>query len=304
MQPDDRATGVSGAAPERAVFRADGTHLVPTGLARGPWYPDTQHGSAMLGLLARAIDRHPSERPVQVARFTADMMRAAPMRAVETPCRTIRAGRSLEIVEATIEADGETFARATAVRFRMASIDVGESAPRYAGTAVDLPPPDACLPLPGFDGGGDEPFHRALEMRRPRGAETPVMWFRMGCPLVAGEPLAPFVRTAITADWTYSVPQMLEMMKSASFAARRGFSAINPDTTVNLHRPMQGEWLCLDAHAFYGEVGAGTALAFLHDETGPVGHASQCILIRTADKAPAVVGELQGASPEPSPPRR
>jgi len=280
-------------SPERAIFVHDAGRLIPTGLARGPWYPDTQHGSAMLGLLARAVDRHPCDRPMQITRFTADMMRAAPLRPVETACRTIRSGKSLEILEATLDADGETFARATAVRFRLAPVDVGSATSRYGSSVLDRPGDEASRGLPELPGAGDDAFHHALEMRPPRGVETPSMWFRMKCPLVAGEPLSAFVRTAIIADWTYSVPHLHGMMAAGAYL-ERGFSAINPDTSINLHRPMRGEWLGLDGHAHYGEDGAGTALAFLHDDQGPIGHASQCILIRTADKRPVVVGELQG----------
>jgi hypothetical protein len=147
--------------------------------------------------------------------------------------------------------------------------------------------------MPDFGRAGDEAFHHALDMRPPRGVETPSMWFRMTCPLVAGEPLSPFVCTAIMADWTYSVPHMHRMMSSGGLLDR-SFSAINPDTSINLHRPMRGEWLRLDGQAHYGSEGAGTALAFLSDATGPIGHASQAVLIRTVDKRPAVVGELQG----------
>ena len=45
----------------RPVFRRDGELLVPTPLATGPWYAGSQHGSAMLGLLARAVDRRAAE---------------------------------------------------------------------------------------------------------------------------------------------------------------------------------------------------------------------------------------------------
>ena len=244
----------------RAVFHLDGDRLVPNGLARGPWYPDTQHGSAMLGLLARAIDRHPAAGPVQVVRFTADMMRAAPMNAVETPIRVLRGGKSVEVLEATIEAGGECFARATAMRFRTRSIDVSGHTPRYGGGRFSLPSERDLPSSPDFgDHHDQEAFHHTLEMRPPLGCETPAMWFRMGVPLVAGEPLTPFVRTALISDWTYSVPYMHRLFTTHTPPDEQGFSAINPDTSLNLHRPIEGEWLCLDAHAHYGEAGAGTA---------------------------------------------
>ena len=75
------------------------------------------------------------------------------------------------------------------------------------------------------------------------------------------------------------------MANPKALTERRSVS-INPDTTLNLHRPLVGEWVCLqgDSHASNG--GSGTAFARIYDERGTVGHASQSILIRTADKRP------------------
>ena len=78
----------------------DGELVVPQPLATGPWYAGSMHGSAMLALLARAVERHPSEHDMQVTRFTVDMMRAAPMRPVTTPTVCHHAGRSSESIEA------------------------------------------------------------------------------------------------------------------------------------------------------------------------------------------------------------
>jgi hypothetical protein len=282
---------------DRAIFHSDGDDLVPTGLARGPWYKDTQHGSAMLGLLARAIEREPAEGPVQVARFTADMMRAAPMAPVRTAIRVVRRGRSMDVLEATLAVGDEVFARASAMRFRMAEIDVeGSDPPRYGSGRFTAPTEDPRISRPDSLSSEVEAFHLALAMRPAPGSESPALWFRMLHPLVAGEPLSPLVRCAIIADWTYSVPHMTRMFAEGPSQIMERFSIINPDTSLNLHRPSVGEWICLDSHIHYGGVGAGTAMAFLHDERGPIGHSSQCILIRTADKRPILAGELQGES--------
>jgi hypothetical protein len=281
---------------DRAVFHLEGDMLVPSGLARGPWYPGTQHGSAMLGALARAIDIHPSDHPVQVARFTADMMRAAPMEPVRTRTQVIRQGRSMDVIDATLETGGEVFARASAMRFRLDAIDVtGSDAPRYGGGALRLPPKEARIPT-AAEFSDVEAFHLALDMQPALDSDSPAIWFRLLCPLVAGEPLTPLVRCALIADWTYSVPYMTKVFAEGPSQTMQHFSTINPDTSVNLHRAPEGEWIGLDSHIHYGGEGAGTAMAFLHDEKGPIGHSSQCILIRSADKRPILEGELQGES--------
>ena len=62
--------------------------------------------------------------------------------------------------------------------------------------------------------------------------------------------------------------------------------AINPDTTLNLHRMPEGEWVCLDARAIYDGHGAGTASARLYDARGAIGHSSQSLLVRGFEARP------------------
>lgn len=280
---------------DRAIFHSEGDTLVPSTLARGPWYHGSQHGSAMLGLLARAVERHPSTQPMQVARLTIDLTRAAPMAPLTTPTRTIHAGKSVELVEATIESGGKTFARASAMRFRIEEIDVSDATPPSGtGKPFLLPPAGTGVTLPGLDGGEFEAFHRALEICPPVGTEAPAMWFRLRCPFVAGEAMSPVVRTAAVADWTYSLPFLRTLLIDPEAARReRSFTTINPDTSLNLHRPMVGEWLCMESQVHHGGYGAGSAVALIHDAEGPIGHASQSLLIRGADKRPVVHEEMR-----------
>ena len=267
------------------IFGRDGDLLVPQPLASGPWYEGTLHGSAMLGLLARAIELHPSDGDVQITRMTVDMMRAAPMSPLATPTVTHHAGRSAEVIEARIEADGQVFARASALRLRTRDIDTSGE-PAHYGSGFPIPPPDPDLKgsfLPETDEDSPPAFHQSIDFQLVAGMERPAVWFRMRLPLIEGEDLTPFVRTAVISDWTYSVSFIAHAFRSGGLPPDRSFSAINPDTAMNLHRPLRGEWVCLDAQIHYGPLGAGTALAFVNDLDGPIGHCSQAILLRGAD---------------------
>jgi hypothetical protein len=273
-------------APADSIFTPDGDAFVPSELARGPWYPNTQHGSPMLALLARAVERVPSERPAQVTRLTVDLMRAAPMSAVRTAARTVRSGSSVEVLEADLFAGDELCARASALRFRVAEIAV----PDELGPS-DRPPelPERAAKFPwseSREGAPANPLQHVLEMRPVPGFESPTVWLRLRVPLVAGEENSPLVRVAFVSDMTYSVPFMRMMARDTKAMTRRPFVAINPDTTVNLHRPAAGEWICLDSRATYDRNGAGTASAQLFDERGPIGHASQSLLVRGLEAQP------------------
>lgn len=270
-------------APE-FVFEPDGDGFVPTELARGPWYPNTQHGSPMLALLARAVERLPAERDSQITRLTVDLMRAAPLSRVETRARVVRSGSSVDVLEAELAAGGEVFARASALRFRVARVVVPEE------RVPERPPalPETAMRFPWSDsrGGAENPLQHVLEMRPVPGFESPTAWLRLRVRLVAGEANSPLVRVAFASDMTYSVPLLRLASRDMGAMSARPFVAINPDTTLNLHRPASGEWICLDARATYVDNGAGTAYARLLDERGPIGHSSQSLLVRGIEARP------------------
>ena len=245
----------------------------------------------MLGLLARAAERHPSERPMQVARLTVDLMRAAPMEPVTTECRTYRQSRSLDIVEASLLCKGKEFARASAMRFVINPVRVPED---FRGEAPRLMPPasdEAQMNALGVE--DREAFHHALDIRPTPGFALPVVWLRLRLPLVDGEEPSPLVRVATAADFTYSMPTMRKIMNDPEGFDHQDFVSINPDTSLNLHRPMVGEWVGLDCRVFYSEQGAGSASAQIHDESGVIGHASQSLLVRDASQQTAIWKDSQ-----------
>lgn len=276
------------AIANRSIFTAEAERLIPTPLARGPWYPDSQHGSAMLGLLARAVENHESERPMQVVRLVVDLERAAPIRAVTTPTRCLRSGKNVEIIEADIEADGKVYATARALRIRSADIDVS-----HHENGIVTPPPYGAAParegysqlIPLLEG---EAFHHAVDIRSTREYAERALWFRLRCPMVAGEQVSPLVRTAALADWSYSVPTIASEIRRGEMLPRT-VATINPDAAIHIHRPLIGEWMCMDADVHYGPHGAGSANARLYDERGPIGHTSQSILIREVTEQPVHV---------------
>jgi hypothetical protein len=256
------------------VFTREGAAFAPSPYACSPWSEAQQHGSVMLGLLARAVELHPCEHPVQVTRLTVDLMRAAPMAPVETSCRTIRAGRWVETLEASLTCGGQEYVRATAMRFRVQALDTsayrsadGMRARRFAGQEWGVPR-------------GIRFFARCVQMNPGQGARGPMVWFRMRVPLVDGEPTSPTQLAAAMADFTYGAPLMVRARSEPSFRPDRDFTAINPDTTLNLLRPPRGEWVGLESHLELGDQGAAVAMATLWDADGIAGCVTQSVLVR------------------------
>jgi len=273
------------AANPRAIYQRDGEKLVPTRLARGPWHVDSQHGGPMQGLLARAIELHPSAKPMQIVRFTCDLWRAAPFAPVTLRVRTLREGKSAEWLEAYLCTGDEVAARASALRLRMEDVTVPpDRAPCATGALEDASPAVRWLGA-SEDGDGPSDFVNAIELRPVDGFVRPAAWLRLRVPLVDGERTSPFVSAATLSDMIYSLPIVRDVQRGARFE-REPFVAINVDTSLQLHRAPVGEWFGLDAEVCYGLDGAGIGRATLADEDGALGFAQQSLLLRDAAAKP------------------
>lgn len=285
-----------------ALYEQDGLRLIPTRLARGPWHADSQHGGPVQGLLARAIEQHPSPAPMQIVRFTCDLWRAAPFEPVTLRVRTLREGKSAEWLEADLCTGDQVAARASAVRLRVGDVTAPpDRAPCATGALEDASPAVRWLGSPG-DGEAPSDFINAIELRPVDGFVRPAAWLRLRVPLVAGEPTSPFVAAATLSDMVYGLPIVRDLHRGNPRFARQPFVAINVDTSLQLHRAPIGEWIGLDAEVSYGPDGAGLGRASLADVDGAFGYAQQSLLLREASARPNEWEER--ANPQRVRPRR
>lgn len=259
------------------VFHQEGELLMPTHLATGPWYPGTQHGSAMLLMAAMAVERVPSDTPRQVTRLTVDMMSAAPIAPIELQSDVRRGGRNVETLDLYILADGKECVRGSAMRYRLDEVPVVDRL-KYSGTIPKLPSP---LSYPLFQHvDGKQGFHNAIEIRIDVEAKPAIMWIRLKQPVMDGLLVTPLMRVALASDWTYSIPAISNRILTGEAFDAQPYFGINPDTTINLHRQAEGEWVGIQTHATYEDLGAGTVMGQLFDEIGPIGYCTQSVLIR------------------------
>lgn len=275
------------------IFNKEADQLFPTKMATGPWYEGTQHGSSMMLLAAYAAETYCSATNRQVTRLTVDMMKAVPMKPVKLVTDVRRSGKYMDVLDISIQSEGEECVRASALCFRVDDVPVAERV-TYQGTVPKLPPP---LKKPMFaDSLHRDGFHNALDLRIDLQAEPAVMWFRLLPEVVGGEAVLPLLRVALCADWTYSIPNIAHRFRTGERFEDQAFFAINPDTTINLHRQAVGEWIGLQTYMSYGHHGAGTVSAQLFDEEGALGYSSQSVLIRGVTKAPMHIKEKQNSS--------
>ncbi len=262
-----------------AMFERDGSRYVPTQLARGPWNPKALHGGAPSALFATVCEMHDPGPAAFVARLTVELMRPVPMAPLELRVHTIRPGRKVQWVEAMLLDDREhEVARATVLRIRSDDVDTSGS----VHPDVDAPPaPDTMTPENFPFGEGAVGFWSVHDVRLVRGSWMEpgpgVAWFRLKCPVIAGEPISPVARVAAAADFGSGVSNPVRTTRA---------NAINPELTVHVHRHPVGEWVCLESGAWAQPHGVGMAETRLHDERGVIGRGVQSLLVEPAGNLP------------------
>jgi Acyl-CoA thioesterase N-terminal domain/Acyl-CoA thioesterase C-terminal domain len=248
----------------------DGERFVATELARGPWDPNAQHGGAASALMARAIERHEPGPASHVARLTIELLRPVPIAPLTVRTRTVRPGKKVQLVEASIVSDGTEVARALGLRMRETALEV----PGASG-AVDrlVVGPDAADRFV-FERIGPISFGGAMEIVPVHGGIEKIgratVWFRLVVPVVAGEETSPLMRVAAAADFGNGVSAVVDW--------NAGWMFINPDLTIYLSRYPTTEWVAIDAQTHPSDQGVGFAEAGLYDESGRIGRSVQSLL--------------------------
>jgi hypothetical protein len=243
-------------------FKRDGALYQPTPFSRGPWSPTSLHGRVVAGLLAHAIEQRHGDPEMIPARFNIDMYRLPDLSAAEVTVTPIREGHRIKVVDAEYIVGGVSMARATCQLLRKSENPEGVvwSPPNWtAPKPADIPPPQngrgpmggmwATLPISGgFGQSGPEKK----------------LWMSDFRELVEGEPMSPFVRVALAADF------------ASPFAngGDKGLGWINSDITVYLARLPATEWVGFEVKNHQHDAGVAVAECWLYDEAGPIGSSS------------------------------
>lgn len=245
--------------------------FLPTVSTRGPWDAESQHAGPPAALLGLAVEQRPGGRAdMRVARITYEIVRPVPIRPLTVVTRVLRAGRSVELVEAALTPDGgQEVMRATALlmKTRPDSVPQVSQGPQVPGPGgID---PKAFFPVPWEEG-----YHTAMEVRFAAGSflepGPATAWMRMRVPLVAGEEITPLSRVLTAADSGNGISAELDFHR---------YVFVNADLNVSLHRHPDGEWVCLDARTMVDGAGIGLAESVLHDEKGPLGRGTQSLYV-------------------------
>jgi hypothetical protein len=276
-----------------SIFLADGELLVPTEHARGPWDPGTLHGGAPAALIASAFERMEPGAELPFARLSFEFLRPVPMEPLKLTTYMSRPGRRVQALGGELSAGGVTVCRATALRIVAVPVEL----PELADAQVTAARPEAIAPpesghdvlfalddmerrsfaasamemrfLNGHPLAGELPEQDTTSNHVPTGAAT--VWMRLRYPLLPDEPLTPLARVAATSDFGNGVAAVLPFDE---------YLFINADLTISLNRRPVGEWVALDAHTLLHPEGIGWAESVLLDELGPLGRATQALVVQ------------------------
>ncbi len=261
-----------------ALFVPDGDGWLPTEAGLGPWGADLLHGGAV-SALAILVMEDAADDDYEAVSYSADFVRALPMRRFNTSVRTIRKGQRLEVLECELTVDDRLVTRCRLVRVRPQSLTLPEGAP----APNDDPPsdtPEAFQDAPVFDPGRTFFVGSGIEMRVPDPGHfgQGVAWYRLMIPTVPGREPSPTARAAAAADFGNGISGFRNEYVPVAFP--------NADLVMHLSRQPEGEWVRLQATSEWRPDGIGLACGQLADRSGPIG-VSQQSLVLSAAPAPA-----------------
>ena len=248
-----------------AFFLPDGDRFVATEYTRGPWSREHQHGGPPAALMARVVEA--GAKGLALTRLSVDFLRPVPIAPLTVRTETLRAGRRVRRVLVHLAAGDDVVAHAVAllvrpVKVATPEVDAGEL----------LPSPDVSKPF-------EIPFFRdvvhygaAMEMRIARGrfgSGRVAAWMRQRVPLLPGEPPSPMQRVLAAADSGSGFSFVVDPQR---------VTFLNADLAVHVHRPLEGDWVGLDAVTTPDSRGFGLAETHLHDTRGPIGRALQSLV--------------------------
>jgi hypothetical protein len=240
----------------------------------GAWKTDEQHIAPVLGLLAHLVEVDRDARrddALVIARASYDILGVIPVGDIETSVAVVRAGRTIELVEAVLTCGGRPALRLRA--WLMATADTLA----LAGSPLPAIPQrhemQPWVPSSAWPGG----FIASIEcVRTLLGTGRAQYWARHTMPLLHDEPVSATARALGIVDIINGMSPRMDP---------RDVAFPNLDLTAHLFarpQPAEGGWLGFDTSVSFGEDGIGLSSSVLHDVTGPIGTIAQILTIRSA----------------------
>ena len=256
-----------------SLFERRGGAYVPTMAAAGPWHEGVLHGGAVGALLVGLVDD-----PDQVmSRVLIELLAPVPNEPLHAEVGPVEGGKRVVRQSVELRAGARAVARAHALRMRRAAFELPAAATDHEVAFDPAERPELARPnRHAVADVGHESFDSLAmatwwEDPRPGSPHRRRYWERLLLPVLPDRPVSPVENVVAAAD-----------CGAGGTAARLGFRSwmfMNADLVVCLSRPPVGEWVGLECDGVLGPTGTGQTVSALHDADGPLGQASQSILI-------------------------
>lgn len=239
----------------------------PTEAVKGAWRSDEQHVGPLLGLITHELQVHAPRPDLLTSRISHEILGTIAMDQTDIAVSTIRAGRTIELVEAVTTVAGRAVLRSRA--WRLVRSDT------TAVTGIEYPTMPGVRECEEYSVRQDWPSSvmdhlqfRAGPQGRPgrRG-----VWISTDVPLIEGEQVDALARYCALVDFANGV------------AIRRHpdeWTFPNVDLTMVLLRDPDPAWTGLDVSVSFGPDGVGVTSSVLHDVHGPLGQMAQTLTLR------------------------
>lgn len=247
-------------------------HYESTIHAQGAWNPAEQHMAPTSGIITHCLEQHEPRPDMRMARISFDILGMIPGGEFEVTTKTIRPGRTIELLQAEMSAGGRVAVRATA--WRLIKGDTS-SVSAYEDT-----------PMPGLDGTVDWDgmaewpggYINSLEVRvvpghrRGRGQ----VWIKSPYQMVDGVPTPDLVHLVGLVDTANGVASRVPPGPGS-------YMFPNVDLQIHLYREPTGQWLGVDTSVTFAADGIGLTSTVLNDADGPFGRSEQILTVRKLD---------------------
>lgn len=236
--------------------------------AQGAWNPHEQHMAPASGVMAVELEQFAPRADMRIGRISFDIFGLIHFGEFSITTRIIRAGKTIELLESDMQANGKTCIVARA--WRMATQDS-----KHIGGLEDqaiLHPETYPLwtGLRRWPGG----YIHSLETRADENNRTGkgIVWLNNDLAMVEDQPTTPFAHLIGMVDTANGIVPR----QDGEFA----WAFPNLDLQIHMHRYPTGQWLGLETVQQYGEDGIGLTSSVLHDIHGPFGRSEQILTLR------------------------
>lgn len=237
--------------------------------AQGAWNEHEQHMAAATGILTAELEQYNPRPQMRIGRIGLDIFGVIFAGEFQIISKTIRAGRTIELIEATMLAQGKVCIVARAWRMQTSDTqqvqgmeDVAQAKSMQVWTGMQ----DA------WTGGFIESIQLFSENRR---AGKGVVWVTTDMEMIEGQPTSDFVKLMGLVDVANGIVSRISQPKG-----QIEWIFPNLDLQIHLLRQPQGRFLGLETVQQLGADGIGLTSSILHDELGVFGRSEQILTVR------------------------